>query len=99
MSAVNGRTIVPTAIFQMKSNEWAQRCAARCKLTTSLTERPVAYGTQLVQRLKQVRVEYLGPIAAVEALDIGVLIRLARLDVLDGHAVFGNHSTKGCAVS
>lgn len=39
--------------------------------------------TDFCQRFKQVGIENLGAVAAVEALDVGVLIGLAGLDVLD----------------
>ena len=42
---------------------------------------------QLRDRLDEMRVEDLGAIAAVEPLDVRVLIRLARLDIVDRHAV------------
>lgn len=41
------------------------------------------------------RVEYFGAIRAIEAFDVRVLIRLARLDVVDRHAVAGAPIDKG----
>ena len=55
----------------------------------------VGESTQLPNRFKQVRVQHLRPIAPIEALDLGVLIRLARLDVVRGHAVLGAPVDKG----
>lgn len=37
---------------------------------------------------EQVRVEHLGPISSIEALDKGVLIWLARLDIADRYALY-----------
>ena len=41
------------------------------------------------RRLKEVRVEHLGPIAAIEALDKRILIGFAGLDVMDRHPMPG----------
>ncbi|WP_432951902.1 hypothetical protein [Bordetella pertussis] len=40
---------------------------------------------------EQVRVEHLGPISSIEALDKGVLIWLARLDIADRYALLRHH--------
>ena len=47
------------------------------------SEPRVRHCTHFRQGFKEVRVEDLGPIAAIEALDVGVLIGLTRLDVVD----------------
>jgi hypothetical protein len=47
----------------------------------------VRQGPQFGDRLEEMRVEDLGPIAAIEAFDIGVLIGLARLDVMNRGAM------------
>jgi hypothetical protein len=52
-------------------------------------EPSVGEDAQLRERFKQVRVQYLGSVAAVETLDIRVLIWLPRLDVVRRHTVFG----------
>ena len=49
----------------------------------------VGDGPQLGDRFEEVRVEHLGPIAPIEAFDVRVLIRLARLNVERRHAVLG----------
>lgn len=41
----------------------------------------------MFERRKQILVQHLLPVGTIEALDVGILIRLARLDVLDGHTV------------
>ena len=63
----------------------------RCSLDRLLTfgwvgrrQRP-----QFRDRFEEVGVEHLGTIAPSEALDIGVLVRLARLDIVHRHAVLG----------
>ena len=48
---------------------------------------PVCYLPHLGQGVEKVQVQHFFPIGAVKALDIGILIRLARLNVLDHHAV------------
>ena len=49
----------------------------------------------IVQAGEQVPVKHLFPERAVEALDVGILVRLAGLDVLDGHAIaFGPGSER-----
>jgi hypothetical protein len=49
-------------------------------------DRPPPGGfTDMFERRKQVLVQHLLPVGTIEALDVGILIRLARLDVLDGH--------------
>jgi hypothetical protein len=42
---------------------------------------------ELGDRFEEVRIEHLGAVAAVEAFDVRVLIRLARLDLMNCHAV------------
>ena len=44
---------------------------------------------QFRDRLEEMRIEDLGPIAAIEAFDVRVLIGLARLDVVNRRAVLG----------
>ena len=44
---------------------------------------------QLGDRLKEMGVEHLRAIAPVEPLDVGILVGLARLDVVDRHPVVG----------
>ena len=51
------------------------------------SEPRVGEGTQLRDRFEEVRVQHFGPIAPIESLDIRVLIRLARLDLVRRHAV------------
>ena len=48
----------------------------------------VREGAQLRDRFKEVRVQHLGSIASIEALDVRVLVRLSWLDVVRGDAVF-----------
>jgi hypothetical protein len=52
-------------------------------------EPSVGEGAQLRDGFEQVRVQHFGSVAPVEALDICVLIRLPRLDVVGRHTVFG----------
>ena len=52
-------------------------------------EPAVGHRADLSQRFKEIGIEHLGAIAAVEALDEGVLIRLARLDVVNPDFRFG----------
>ena len=40
----------------------------------------------VIQSCKQIAIEHVLAVGAVEALDVGVLVRLAGLDVLDGYA-------------
>jgi len=40
------------------------------------------------ERFKEVCVEHLRPVAAIEPFDLGILIGLAWLDVVNGHALF-----------
>ena len=47
----------------------------------------VGQGAPLRDGLKEVRVQHLGSITPIEALNVGVLIWLARLDVVRGDAV------------
>ena len=56
-------------------------------------------GADLRQRFEEIRIKHLGAIATVEALDKGVLIWLARLDVVDAIRRSSPQSTKVCAVS
>ncbi len=42
----------------------------------------------LRQRLEEMRIEHLGAIGAIEALDVGILIGLARLDVVEVNPAF-----------
>ena len=49
----------------------------------------VGQGAQLRQRFEEVRVQHLGPVAPIETFDIGVLARLAGLDVVHRDAVLG----------
>lgn len=48
---------------------------------------PVGGLAHVVEAREQVAVEHFLAEGAVEAFDVGVLVGLARLDVLDGHAV------------
>lgn len=47
---------------------------------------PVRRLADMVQTGKQMSVKHVLPEGTVEALDVGVLVRLAMLDVQDGHA-------------
>ena len=49
----------------------------------------VGKGAQLRDGFKEVRVQHLGSIAPVEALDVRVLVRLPGLDVVRRHTVLG----------
>lgn len=49
-------------------------------------EPALGQGAHLRARFKDIRIEDLGAVAAIEALDVRILIGLARLDVLDRHA-------------
>ena len=49
-------------------------------------EPAIGHRADLGQRFKEMGIEHLGTIAAVEPLDEGVLIRLARLDVVQSDA-------------
>jgi hypothetical protein len=59
----------------------------------------VGYRAYFRQGFKEVRVEDLCPITAIEAFDVRVLIGLARLDVMDGDSPFGAPMTKAGARS
>lgn len=48
----------------------------------------VGEGTQLRDRLKEVRIQHLGSVAPVETFDVRVLVRLSWLDVVRGDDVF-----------
>ena len=62
--------------------------AARLSTQVSCGIKPrVREGAQLRDGFKEVRVQHLGSIAPIEALDVRVLIRLARLDVMRRHGV------------
>ena len=52
-------------------------------------------GLQVGGGLKEVRVQHLGPVPAIEALDVRILIRLPRLDVVDGDAMRRRPVDKG----
>jgi hypothetical protein len=54
---------------------------------------------QLVERVKEMRVQHLLGIAAVEPLNEGVLVRLSWLDVADRDLVAVHHSSNTSAVS
>ena len=49
----------------------------------------------LRQRLEEMRIEHLGAIAAIEALNEGVLIGLSRLDVVEIDPAFVSPSRPG----
>lgn len=72
-------------------DEVFERCAfAQCvvrPLLVVLDHPAVGDLPDLVEAGEQVQVEHLLAIAAIKALDVGVLVRLARLDILDQHAV------------
>ena len=53
------------------------------------TKPSVGQGAQLRQGFEEVRVQHLGPVAPIETFDIGVLVRLAGLDVVHRDAVLG----------
>lgn len=52
-------------------------------------------GLQVGGGFKEVRVQHLGPVPAIEALDVRILIRLPRLDVVDGDAMRRRPVDKG----
>ena len=52
-------------------------------------------GLQVGNRFEEMGIEHLRAIGAVEALDVGVLVRLPRLDVVAGDAVLGAPVCKG----
>jgi len=58
-------------------------------LTVVDPEPSVGEDAQLRDGFKEVRVQHLGSIAPIETLDIGVLVRLAWLDVVRRHAMLG----------
>jgi hypothetical protein len=49
----------------------------------------LADGTDLFDRLKEVGVEDLLPIGPIDAFDVGILVRLARLNVVDADTTRG----------
>ena len=55
----------------------------------------VGHSPQLGDRFKQVRIQHLGSVASIEALDIRVLIWLPGSDVVRCHAVLGTPVDEG----
>ena len=52
-------------------------------------------GPEFGDRFEEMGVQHFGAIAAIEALDVRVLIGLARLDVVRGDAVLGTPLDEG----
>ena len=68
--------------------EWRHPAEAVVRPLAVINPQPgTGQRSQFGDRLEEMRIEDFGPIAAVEALDIRILIGLARLDVVNGDAV------------
>ena len=57
----------------------------------------VSQRSEFCDRLEEMRIEDFRSVAPIEALDVRVLIRLAGLDVVNGHAVIGAPIDEGSA--
>ena len=58
----------------------------------------VGQGAQFRQGFEEARVQHLGPVAPIETFDIGVLVRLAGLDVV-ATPCSAHQATRGWAVN